>query len=171
MRGINFLKNNIKEFIIGLFIALALITIIQKFFIIGTIPSESMVPTLEISDKVYIRTNFTSIERGHIYTFKKDNSYLIKRCIGIGGDHIKIKDNDVYLNGEKINEEYVSSEIKEGESIDLELTVPENKLFFLGDNREVSYDARYWDEKFIDRKDVLGEATKILFPFSRISNL
>ena len=61
-----------------------------------------MQTTLMVNDKVYIKTNITHIERGKIYTFIKDGSYMIKRCIGVEGDHIKINDNDVYLNQSSI---------------------------------------------------------------------
>lgn len=166
-----FLKENRKELVIGFILALLAIIFLQKFFIIGTIPSESMDPTLQVSDKVYLKTNYTEVERGRIYSFKKDNTYLIKRCIGVAGDHIVIKGDDVYLNDEKLNERYVSSKIKKDKIIDIDLVVPENKVFFLGDNREVSFDARLWDDKFVDVEDILGEATKIVFPFSRISDL
>lgn len=168
---IEFLKKYIKEIIIGLFIGLILILIIQRFFIVATIPSESMETTLMVGDKVYIKTNISEIERGKIYTFKKDGEYLIKRAIGIEGDHIQIKGNDIYINGEKLQEDYVSSSITEDKIIDLDIMVPENKVFFLGDNRAVSADARYWKDKFIDEKDIIGLATKIIFPFDRIGDL
>lgn len=168
---LSFLKKYYKDIILGLVIGLILIVIVQKFFIVATIPSESMQTTLMVGDKVYIKTNIDEVERGKIYTFTKDGEYLIKRCIGIEGDHIQIKGNDVYLNGEKLEEEYVSSEILKDEVIDMDFIIPDNKLFFLGDNRMVSYDARYWKDKFVDEDNVIGLATKILFPFKRIGDL
>ncbi len=130
-----------------------------------------MQTTLIVNDKVYIKTNITHIERGKIYTFIKDGSYMIKRCIGVEGDHIKINDNDVYLNGELLEEEYVSSNILDSEHINIDIIVPDGKLFFLGDNRLCSYDARYWEDPFVEESDVIGLATKIIFPFKRIKNL
>lgn len=168
---VRILKKYYKDIILGLFIGFILILIAQKFFVIATIPSESMQTTLMVGDKVYIKTNIKDIERGKIYTFTKDGEYLIKRCIGIEGDHIQIKGNDVYLNGEKLEEDYVSSEILEDEVIDMDFIVPKDKLFFLGDNRMVSYDGRYWREKFVDEDYVIGLATKIIFPFSRMDDL
>lgn len=160
-----------KEIVIGLVISFLLISVMQKFFVIATIPSESMETTLMVGDKVYVKNNIDTVERGKIYTFYKDKEFMIKRCIGIEGDHIKIKDNDVYLNGEKLVEDYVSSKIEENEIIDMEFTVPENKVFFLGDNRGVSYDGRYWPDKFVDEEDIRGLATKIIYPFKRIQDL
>lgn len=166
-----FLKKYIKEIVSGLFIGLILILIVQRFFIIATIPSESMQTTLMVGDKVYIKTNIDEVERGRIYTFKKDGEYMIKRAVGIEGDHIQVKGNDVYLNGDKLEEDYVSSSISEDTIIDMDFIVPEDKVFFLGDNREVSADGRYWKDKFVDKKDIIGLATKILFPFDRIEKL
>ena len=133
-----FLKKYFKEIFAGIIIGIILLNIIQKFFIIATIPSESMETTLMVSDKVYINTAIKTVERGKIYTFVKDNTYLIKRCIGVGGDHIQVKDNDIYLNGELLKESYVSSDILDEQHFDLDIMVPEGKLFFLGDNRMYS---------------------------------
>lgn len=165
------IKKYYKEIFVGLLIGIILLNIIQRFFIIATIPSESMQTTLMVSDKVYIKTNIKDIERGKIYTFIKDDTYLIKRCIGIGGDHIQIKDNEVYLNGELLKESYVSSNILDSDHFDLDIIVPEGTLFFLGDNRMLSYDARFWDDKFVNEEDVIGLATKIIYPFNRIKSL
>lgn len=163
----NFFKQYIKEIIIGLFIGLFLLVIMQRYFVIATIPSESMENTLMVGDKVYVDNRFDKIERGKIYTFHKGRELLIKRCIGIEGDHIQVKNNDVFLNGEKLEEEYVSSEINDYETIEMDFIVPEGKIFFLGDNRRVSNDARFWAEPFIDEKDVVGLATKVIYPFDR----
>ena len=166
-----FLKNYFKEIGIGLMIGLILIILLQKLFLIATIPSESMETTLLVGDKVYIKTNYKNIERGKIYTFVNDNSYMIKRCIGIPGDHIKVINDDVYLNGEKLEESYVSSKNKEDKIINMDFIVPEGKLFFLGDNRRVSNDARYWNNTFIDEDDVIGLATRVIYPFNRAGSL
>lgn len=165
------LKKYFKEIFIGLIIGLILLIVIQRFFIIATIPSESMQTTLMVKDKVYIKTNIDTVERGKIYTFIKDGSYMIKRCIGKEGDHIKINGNDVYLNGELLEENYVSSDILKSDFINTDVIVPEGKLFFLGDNRMLSYDARYWEDPFVSESEIIGLATKIIFPFNRIKNL
>lgn len=166
-----FLKNYYKEIGIGLLLGIIVIMFMQKLFLIATIPSESMENNLLVGDKVYIKTNYKTIERGKIYTFTRNDTYLIKRCIGIAGDHIKIVNDDVYLNGEKLEESYVSSKISEDETINMDFIVPEGKLFFLGDNRKVSIDARFWIDKFIDEDDVIGLATKVIYPFDRAGSL
>lgn len=162
-----------REIFLGLLIASFLMCILSKYFLIVNIPSESMDTTLLVGDRVYVNTNIEKedIQRGKIYTFHHDGTYYIKRCIGLEGDHIVIKDNEVYRNDELLEEDYVSSLIDKKESFDLDLVVPEGKVFFLGDNRKVSYDSRYWEDKFVNIKDIEGMATRIIFPFNRAGSL
>lgn len=161
-----------REIGISIFLSLILLTIFENFFLIATIPSTSMSPVLEARDKVYINRNYGEIKRGNIYTFEKDGTKFIKRCIGIGGDHIVINNDDVFVNG--VKDSYATSRIISEiltNQVDLDLVVPEGTVFFLGDNRKVSYDARYWNDKFVPTSDIIGEADKIVYPFNRITSL
>ena len=69
----------------------------------------------------------------------------IKRVIGLPGDHVEIKDGSVYINGEKLEEDYLSSDVKT-ESVNggqyLDIIVPEKTVFVMGDNRPDSIDSR-----------------------------
>lgn len=90
---------------------------------------------------------------------------LVKRIIGVPGDEINIKDGYVFINGEKLNEPYVKGETFSQE-LTIPITVPENKLFVLGDNRPVSKDSRAFG--LINYYQVEGKAVFRVFPFNKI---
>ena len=157
------LKLYYKEIIIGLIISFIATSIYQKYFsYTAIIPSTSMETTLMVGDKVRISKNLKDIRRGEIYTFYKGKILYIKRLIAVPGDHVFIKNNDVYINDVKLNEPYVLSKVSE--EIKLDLVVPEGKYFFLGDNRKNSYDARFWDEPFINLEEIDGHAVEVISP-------
>lgn len=113
------------------------------------IPSESMVPALEVGDRLIIEKishKVNGIQRGDIIVFKappqnggKDD--MIKRVVGLPGEKITIKEGRVFINGSAIDEPYVR-QIPFNESY--EYTVPMDSVFVMGDNRNNSYDSRYW---------------------------
>ena len=96
---------------------------------------------------------------------------LIKRVIGLPGDVIQIKDNDVYVNGKLLHENYdlVPVDGSVGYAFPYAvyepLTVPPGRLFVLGDNRNNSDDGRFWGT--LDRKDVIGRFVRVLYHESK----
>lgn len=157
--------NFFKDWIIPIICAGAIAFAINKFVFINVyIPSGSMIPTLNINDKLIVTRiwNKDNIKRGDILVFNSHelNETVIKRVIGLPGDHVEITDGVVKVNGEEIDESYV----KNNESCNQIFDVPEGKLLFLGDNRAVSYDARYWDNPYIDKDDVQGKAQIRYYP-------
>ncbi|WP_315069316.1 signal peptidase I [uncultured Clostridium sp.] len=148
------------ELTIGIVLALILSKVVTSyFFYVAIVPSASMEDTLMIGDRLLISKNIQELKVGEIYTFYHDDKLLIKRLIAKGGDHVKIDNNDVYVNGQKLDEPYVSSSMSI--EIHVDLTVPEGKYYFLGDNRNDSNDARFWNEPFVDRGSIDGRAVKI----------
>ena len=93
---------------------------------------------------------------------------LVKRVIGEPGDEVNIKDGYVYVNGEKIDEQYVKGETNNGE-FKLPIKVLENQLFVLGDNREFSKDSR--DFGLINYNQVEGKAVFRIYPFDEIGSV
>ncbi|MCL2321383.1 MAG: signal peptidase I [Oscillospiraceae bacterium] len=166
-------KHFIFEWLIPIALALIIALLIRHFVAFTfNVPTTSMYPTINAGDfgiatKVY---NKNSLKRGDVVVFKSEelNMVLVKRLIGLPGDKVSIKDNgDVYVNGEKLQEDYV----KNPGGIGGDYEVPANCFFFLGDNRKDSLDARYWATKYIPFGFVDGKAQFILFPFNRISKL
>ncbi|HCW52859.1 MAG TPA: signal peptidase I [Clostridium sp.] len=158
----------IEEWVIPIIAALGIWFLLNKFVFINVTlpPSGSMIPTLNNNDRLIASRvwNKDDIKRGDIIIFKSDelNELLIKRVIGLPGDHIEIIDGVVSVNGEKINEDYVKKN-KEYTGV---FDVPENKLFFLGDNRKESYDSRYWDNPYIDKSCIEGKAQFRYYPIN-----
>lgn len=164
----NFMKE-MKEWILSI-IAAAIIAFLIKAFLFDIIQvsGRSMIPTLHNNDRIAVEKISLyrhSFKRGQIIIFdsgKKEQSIYIKRLIGLPGDKVEISNGLVYVNDELLKEDY----LKPGTytDIDLKLTVPEGKVFVLGDNREVSEDSRYLGP--IDISKLKGRAIFRIYPFN-----
>lgn len=160
--------------VIGGALALALVL---RSFVIGTyyIPSESMEPTLQVGDRVFVNQlsyRWGDVERGQVIVFDRPGGpgsdgidVLIKRVIGIPGDVVEGRDGVVYRNGEKADEDY----LPEGTfTSDFgPVTIGEGELWMMGDNRTNSEDARFFGTIPID--SVVGRAFVIFWPLGDLS--
>ena len=178
-------------------VAIVLVFMIIKPFVVQTffIPSESMLPTLQIQDRLLVNKFVYWLkppQRGDIIVFaappealgpgdqeKKD---FIKRIIGLPGDHIQVvgrryvNQNEivggiVYVNGKSLDEPYVTPENLPDYDFDTEYVVPggvvpEGKLLVLGDNRDDSNDGHVWG--LLDQKRIIGKALCIFWPLNRM---
>ncbi|MDP4178614.1 MAG: signal peptidase I [Bacillota bacterium] len=177
----NKLVNFIKDWVIPVLIAVLLTILIRKFLFFNIqVPTGSMIPTIEINDRLLVTKvyNTNHLKRGQVvvFTSKELNNTLIKRLIGLPGDTVTIKHNgDVYVNDKKIDQSYVvhpgGIPMDSTSEEDISYQVPQGQFFFLGDNRANSDDSRYWQNHFIDKKDIMGVARITIFPFSRIGKL
>lgn len=160
------------EWVACISIALFLSILINKYLIFKVdIPSESMVPTLNVSDqllatKVY---NPEKLKRGDIVVFysRENKDTFIKRLIGLPGDKIVIDNGNVSINGKEIKQDYV----KNKDDYCGVYEVPKGKYFFLGDNRPVSNDSRKWNNPYIDKKDIKGKAILKINPIKEFGFL
>lgn len=142
------------------------LAIFQTFCFMASVPTGSMETTIPVGAQVVTTRIFNkdNIERGDIIVFNSEElgKMLIKRCLGVPGDEIVFDGTgDVYINGNLVDEPYVSS----WSDFEGEFTVPEDCYFFVGDNRKGSFDARYWDEPYIHEDHIKGKARFIIFPF------
>jgi len=140
----------------------------------GYIPSGSMLPTLQINDRLIIdKWSYRSQapQRRDIVVFsptkalKQQNikDAVIHRVIGVPGDKVEVKGGKVYINNQPLEENYIQ------EAPDYQfgpVTVPPNSYFVLGDNRNNSFDSHYWG--FVPRKNIIGKATKRFWPPERM---
>lgn len=160
-------KSFIKDMIETIITALIIFGIIQTFFILSNVNQTSMYPTFKDGDFIiatrgYLQKNTYDYE--DIILFKHENRVLIKRIIGKPGDKILISNGEVYVNDKILNEEYGAKiEYTFGE---LELIVPENEYFVLGDNRDNSLDSR--NIGTVKQKYILGKVRIRIFPETKI---
>lgn len=163
-------KSAFRDTLDSLIVAFVIAMIIRAIFIQAfKIPSGSMLDTLLIGDHILVnKLSYVFSEPKHddiiVFEFplEPDKDY-IKRVIGVAGDKIKIVDKVVYRNGEELKPdytkfEYVSSvpgDVMPRDNIE-EFTVPENTVFVMGDNRDASFDGRFWG--MVDVDSIVGKA-------------
>lgn len=133
------------------------------------VTGDSMMPTLEKGDAIlFIKTG--NLDTGDLCGFYHQNKLLIKRVIGVAGDVIEIvEDGTVWVNGEAINEPYVSENALGECNVEFPYSVPENSYFVLGDNRISSIDSRSTAIGCIEDSQIIGKAIIRIWPFSKIS--
>jgi len=172
------LRENIEAIILAIILALFVRTFIIQAF---KIPSGSMKNTLQIGDHILVNKfiygvklpfTMTTIipykkpQRGDIVVFKfkeEPKKDFIKRTIGVPGDVIEIRNKELYVNKKRLEQDYaiytdlhiIPKAMQPRDNLG-PITVPEDSIFVMGDNRDHSYDSRFWG--FVDLKDVKGKA-------------
>ena len=162
----------IKEWAIPMVIAIILAVMIDKFLILKIdVSTSSMKPTINIGEKFLVTRiyDYENLKRGDILVFKSNekDELLLKRLIGLPGDEIDIKGEKLYINGKELKEDYV----KYKDEYVGKFKVPENKYFFLGDNREGSYDSREWKDPYIDESNIKGKVQIRLYPLKSFGSV
>ncbi|MGD0566390.1 MAG: signal peptidase I [Candidatus Goldiibacteriota bacterium] len=184
-------SNRLREWIQPGFEALIIALILRLFVVQAySIPSQSMEDTLLIGDQlletkfsysialpwqdsIYMKT--ADPKRGEVIIFKypEDPKILfVKRCMGVAGDIIEIRDKELYVNGIKANEPYVTHKdpilyaknewVRDNYG---PVTVPQGSFFVMGDNRDFSLDSRFWG--FVPFGYIKGRAWLVYWPLKR----
>ena len=174
------LSENAKEWIKDIGTAIILSAVIL-FFVRPTIVKESsMSNTLLNNDYVFVSrqsyTIFGEMKRGDIVVFKSNmtsangaRKLLVKRVIALPGDTISITGGKVYLNGEAIDEPYTKEGYTGTEMA--EITIPEGRIFVMGDNRQNSSDSRSKSVGLVAFDDVVGKVVFRLYPFNKMGSV
>ncbi|ADR19899.1 signal peptidase I [Calditerrivibrio nitroreducens] len=171
-------KNKFKDTIDSIVVAFVVAMIIRAFFIQAyKIPSGSMLNTLLIGDHILVNKVaylFTKPKNGDIIVFEyplEPEKDFIKRVIAVPGDRIKMVNKKVFLNGKPLNEGYTryESEMVFPEYMNPrdnfeEITIPKGYYFVMGDNRDASFDSRFWG--FVPEKSIKGKALIIYWSWN-----
>lgn len=172
------IKNELLEWIKTIGVSVVIAMIITTFVRPTLVQGTSMYPTL--GDKDYLIVNRMSYKsnlpkRGDIVIFKSElprengkTKDLVKRVIGLEGDHISVHDGNVYLNNELLDEMYLHDVQTDGE---VDIDIPEGFIFAMGDNRPNSVDSRDSRVGLISKDKLIGKAFLRLYPFNRIGLL
>ncbi|MFO7753894.1 MAG: signal peptidase I [Desulfobacteraceae bacterium] len=184
------IRENLEIIIIAVILAMFIRTFVVQAF---RIPSGSMEDTLLVGDHLLVNKFIYGVkipftggetlipvsepERGDIVVFRypqNPEKDYIKRVVGIEGDVVEIVDKKLYVNGEQVNHDYahytddtVYPAWRNPRDNMEPVTVPEDSLFVMGDNRDNSHDSRFWG--FVDLKAVKGEAFIIYWSWDRDS--
>lgn len=151
--------------------AIILLALIFTFaFRLAGVKGSSMNPTLYNGDWIVINAVTTQVNRGDIVIITQPNAFnepIIKRVIAKGGDTIDIDfdRHTVTVNGALLDEPYIAEPTARRGYYSYPMTIPEGKLFVMGDNRNESADSRMSEVGLIDERYVLGKAQIRLLPF------
>ena len=149
------------------------VVILMLFFRPAAVIGDSMLPSFSGGDRVACIHSFSGYERGDViiisHATRMDES-IIKRVIAVGGDTVDIDfyKGTVSVNGQVLDEPYVNTPTNLSYDMTFPVTVPDGKLFVLGDNRNDSLDSRSTDIGFINENKVLGKVVFRFYPFDKI---
>lgn len=152
-------------------LALFIMTFIARAF---TVDGPSMLPTLHSGEKLLIDKvtyRFRPPQRGEVVVFRypaNPKEHFIKRVIGIPGDTISIQNGDVYINGQKLEEDYLMEKARGNMP---PVKVPPDTVFVLGDNRNNSHDSRSRLVGFVPKRLVEGRAVWRYWPLQALEVL
>lgn len=161
-----FIKRIIKE-LIPYIIIVVVVVLIRSFIATPVrVDGDSMNKTFKNGD-ILILYKLSKIERFDVIVLheEKDNEKIIKRVIGMPGDTVAIKDGEIYINDEKIDDEYAYGMTSDYDRI----TLKSDEYFILGDNRLISKDSRYFGP--IKEKEIKGKVVFRIFPFSKFGKI
>lgn len=165
-------KEEFMSWVKILFVSLIIGFIITLFVKPSLVSGLSMYPTLNDGD--YLMLNRMAYKIGEpeykdVVVFESHlpgERILVKRVIGVEGDTVKIENGEVFVNGKLLEESYVNGQLTDGE---MEVVVPKDSLFVMGDNRSNSLDSRYEEVGFVHEDEIIGKAMIRLLPIQNLT--
>lgn len=168
-------KPNVMRELLGMLVYVGIVLAITFLIItfVGQrthVSGESMENTLDDGDQLIVDKltyRFHDPERFDIIVFPfryKDNTYYIKRIIGLPGETVRIADGEIYINGEVLEESYGREVMQDAGLAAEPITLGDDEYFVLGDNRNYSSDSRDPSVALIHRKEIIGRAWLRIWP-------
>ncbi len=165
----------VKELLIDLLIIILCVMIIPRYVVQRTIVSgSSMETTLQNDDNLlvekvsYLISNPKRFDVVVFYPYGREHEeYYVKRVIGLPGETIQILGEDIYIDGQKLEEHYGKDPITYQGIAGEALTLGDDEFFLMGDNREVSFDSRYEEIGPISKELIAGKALVRIWPLSK----
>ncbi len=165
----------IKDWVVSIVIAVALAMFIRTFIVeLYVVDGPSMRPTLESEERLVVNKFIYRLrppEKGEVLVFQypRDPSRdFIKRVIATPGDTIEIREGRVLVNDQLLTEDYI---LEKTRSEYPKSTVPEGRIFVMGDNRNNSEDSRFADVGFVPYDLIKGKALLVFWPISQYKTL
>lgn len=162
-------KENKKEAVTYLLIILFIILMRTYVVTPVRVSGSSMANTLKNGEILLLNKfeyRFSDIKRFDIVVVKAHGERIIKRVIGLPGETLKYENGILYINDKMIEEDYLDEVTKD---FTYEGKIPDECYFVMGDNRDDSLDSRYFG--CFPKKDILGHASFVLFPFAKFGKL
>lgn len=162
------IKREIFSWVESLIFSMIAVSLIITFLVRPVrVEGSSMLPTL-IENEVMLTTNISrNFKHNDIVVIRRRNdTAIVKRIIALPGDTIDIDfdTGSVYLNGELLNEPFISELTMQKHDFEGPVTVPEGYVFVMGDNRNRSDDSRTNKIGLIDMRNIFGKAFMVIFP-------
>lgn len=131
----------------------------------------SMTPTMS-DGEIVVSVKTSDIEQADIVSFYYNNKILVKRVIASAGDWVDIdKDGTVMVNGEELDEPYVSEKALGETDIKLPYQVPDGKVFVMGDHRATSVDSRHSEVGCVSQEQVVGKIVFRVWPLNKLGGV
>lgn len=157
-----------KAIIIAILLAFILRTFI---FATSIVEGDSMAPTLEDGERIIFNKLIYLVsepDRGDIIIIQRPHKNYVKRIIALPEETIEVREHKIFINGEELNDSYVSEQATRVTGNFGPIDVPTDSYFVMGDNRAISKDTRN-GLGFIKREDIIGRSEIIIYPFSELS--